>query len=149
MNEIYLQSNNPAAKLIHMFPSHVAFPLLFTVPGIFSVSISSILTRIPFWSRKPTIIFGTPRRKDWIQNFISLRSKARRSRSDWGLTEVLSSTQLMRVVGGSGLMSQTGKGLSDAQEEVRETYRRRLHRRELECFYRIQCGRSIHIGRDY
>ena len=101
------QFRNPAAKLIHIFPSQVAFPLLFAIPGIFSVSISSTRSRTPFWSLKPTIIVGTPKRNDWIQNFMSLRSNASRSRSDWGEMDVLSSIQFIRVWGVSGLASQT------------------------------------------
>lgn len=106
-NVINIQSRNASAKLIHMFPSHVPLLRLLTVPGIAAVSSSSTRTRIPLWLRKPTMIFGTPRRKDCIQNFINLRSKASISRSERGSTDVLSSTQLMPLSGTAGLMSQT------------------------------------------
>lgn len=62
--EVDLQSSNEEAKLIHMFPSHVPLPRLLTVPGIEAVSISSIRFKNPSGVRNPTIIFGTPRRKD-------------------------------------------------------------------------------------
>lgn len=60
----FKKSRKEAAKLIQRLPSHVPFPVLLTVPGMDAVSISSSRCRIPFRLLKPTIIFGTPRRKD-------------------------------------------------------------------------------------
>ena len=103
-----LQSKNPAVKLIHTLPSHVPFPLFFTVLGKLSVCSSSRLSRTPSLLLNPTMIFGTPKRKDWIQNLSNLRSYFRISRSVLGVAAVLSSTQLMgpvEVV--EGLVSQT------------------------------------------
>lgn len=90
-----LQSSNADAKLIHIFPSHVPFPRLFTVPGIDAVSISSTLFKMPSGVRNPTMILGTPRRNDCIQNFISLRSNVIISLSFRISALVFSSTQLM------------------------------------------------------
>src|SRR4051812_32408788 len=42
MNGKHLQSSKEAAKLMHMFPSQVPLPCLFTVEGIDAVSSSSI-----------------------------------------------------------------------------------------------------------
>lgn len=95
MIRINLQSSNAAAKLMHILPSHVPFPRLLTVPGIEAVSISSTLFKIPSGVLKPTMTFGTPRRKDCIQNFINFLSNAMRSRSFRMSAVVLSSTQLM------------------------------------------------------
>ncbi len=89
------QSSKADAKLIHIFPSQVPFPRLLTVPGIEAVSISSILFNIPSGVRNPTMIFGTPRRKDCIQNFMSLRSNATISLSFRMSTLVFNSTQLI------------------------------------------------------
>jgi hypothetical protein len=102
----YLHSNNSDAKLMHIFPSQVPFPRLFTVPGIDAVSISSTLLRMPSGVRNPTMIFGTPRRNDCIQNFISFRSKVIISRSLRISALVLSSTQLIELPS-DGLESHT------------------------------------------
>lgn len=67
-------SRNSAAKLMHMIPSHER-PFLATMAGMPSTSISSSLRRMPSRDRKPTMILGTPRRKDWIQNLHNLLSK--------------------------------------------------------------------------
>lgn len=107
----YSQSSNPAAKLMHIFPSQVPFPLLFTVPGILAVSISSTLFRNPSGVLNPTIILGTPNKKDWIQNFISLRSNVSISRSLRISALVFSSTQFMGWVGSWGLASHTMVGV--------------------------------------
>lgn len=66
-----LLSKNSSVKQIHAFAS--CFPF-FTVVGIFAVSSSSSCFRIPFLLRKPTMIFGTPSKNDWIQNLRSLCS---------------------------------------------------------------------------
>jgi len=89
-----------------MLPSHVPFPRRLTVPGIEAVSISSTLFRIPSGVRNPTMILGTPRRNDWIQNFINFRSKVIMSRSFRMSALVFNSTQL---IGPSsvGLISHT------------------------------------------
>lgn len=101
-----LHSKNSAAKLMHTFPSHWR-PRFATVPGIPSTSISSTLWRIPSRERKPTMIFGTPSRNDWIQNFMSFRSKLSLSRSLRISAEVLSSTQWIGSPGLGGFESQT------------------------------------------
>lgn len=62
---------------------------------------------MPSRERKPTMILGTPSRKDWAQNLRSLRSKLSRSRSDRMSALVLSSTQLIGEPGVGGLESQT------------------------------------------
>lgn len=66
-------SRNAAAKLTHMSAFQGGFRPLFTVSGMLCVSISSTPTRMPSRERNPTMILGTPRRKDWIQYFMSLR----------------------------------------------------------------------------
>ena len=58
------------------------------------------------------MIFGTPRRKDWIQNLRSFRSYLSMSRSLEMVAEVLSSTQLMASFLLGGLESHTGKVVS-------------------------------------
>jgi hypothetical protein len=90
-----MQSSNAEVKFIHMFPSHVPLPLLLTVLGIDAVSISSILFKNPSGVRNPTMIFGTPRRNDCIQNFISFLSKVTKSLSFRISAVVLSSTQFI------------------------------------------------------
>jgi hypothetical protein len=80
---------------MHIFPSQVPFPRLFTVPGIDAVSISSTLFKMPSGVRNPTMIFGTPRRNDCIQNFMSLRSNVTISLSFRMSALVFSSTQLI------------------------------------------------------
>lgn len=71
--KIGLQSKKAAAKLTQMSAFQAGFGRAFTVCGILCVSISLISTRMPSRVRKPTMIFGTPNRKDWIQYFMSLR----------------------------------------------------------------------------
>lgn len=93
---------------MHTFPSHWALPRRRTVSGIFTVSISSSLSSRPSRDRNPTMIFGTPSRNDWIQNFMSLRSKLSMSRSDRISAEVLSSTQFIGLPFSWGLTSHTG-----------------------------------------
>lgn len=101
-----LHSRNSAVKLIHRFPSQDLLPLL-TIAGIDFVSSSSIALKIPFLLRNPTIIFGTPRRKDWAQNFKSFRSNLCWSLG-WRISSlVFSSTQLIGSSLFSGLQSQT------------------------------------------
>ena len=68
------QSRKTAVKFIQMFPSQVRRPLRLTLPGMLCVSISSVLRRTPSLLRKPTIIFGTPKRKDWAQIRSNFRS---------------------------------------------------------------------------
>lgn len=77
---------------MHTFPSQLPLPFNLTNVGIFAVSSSSKLCRIPSLLRKPTIILGTPSKNDWIQNLRSLRSYLRMSRSDKGVAAVFSST---------------------------------------------------------
>lgn len=101
-----LQLSNPSAKLMHIFPSHVPRPLRLTVEGMVAVSISSTRFKIPSGVLKPTTIFGTPRRNDWIQNFSSLRSKFTISLSLRMSALVFNSTQLGGVES-VGLVSQT------------------------------------------
>lgn len=103
---VALQSSRLAAKLIHMLPSQVPFPLLLTVLGIEAVSISSIRFKKPSGVRNPTMIFGTPSRKDWIQNFISFLSRLIISRSFRMSAVVLSSIQLIGL-SSVGFESQT------------------------------------------
>jgi hypothetical protein len=52
------------------------------------------------------MILGTPSRKDWIQNFRSLRWKFSGEVAVGG-TDVFSSTQLMGCDASAGLQSQT------------------------------------------
>lgn len=60
----HIQSRNALAKLIHMLASQLRTPRFAAVPGIEAVWISSSLVRMPPCERKPTMILGTPRRKD-------------------------------------------------------------------------------------
>lgn len=107
-----LQSRNAAAKLMHTFPSQSCVPLL-TMSGMACVSSSSRRFNIPFPVRRPTIILGTPSRKDCAQNLRSLRSNFTWSRWVEISAAVLSSTQLMEWDGSEGLRSQTrGMGFS-------------------------------------
>lgn len=100
-------SRKPAAKLIQIFPSQSCFPRL-AISGIACVSISSRLVRIPSLVRNPTMILGTPSKKDCAQNLRSLRSNFVWSLSFEIWAAVLSSTQLMGEVEGlEGLRSQT------------------------------------------
>lgn len=103
------QSRNEAAKLVHTFPSHCR-PRRATVSGMDATSMSSTRCRTPSRERKPTMMRGTPSRKDWIQNLSSLRSKLSRSRSLRISADVLSSTQLMGSPAFGGLESQTVGG---------------------------------------
>jgi len=114
------------------FPSQRTFPLLWTEAGMVVVSISWVFTRIPSGDRKPTMILGTPSRKDWIQNFISLRSKLSMSRSDRISTDVLSSTQLMGGPGGLGFESHTVEGADVVRlRDCDDGYETRTHSRRL------------------
>jgi len=101
------QSRNALAKLIHVFPSHFPPPRFCTLNGIVAVSISSSRSSLPSRERNPTMILGTPSRKDWIQNFSSFRSKFSMSRSFRISALVLSSTHLMGAPFSGGLESQT------------------------------------------
>lgn len=101
-----LHSKKALAKLIHTLPSH-CLPLRATVVGIEATSISSSFWRIPSRDRNPTMILGTPRRNDWIQNLSSLRSKFSLSRSLRMSMEVLSSTQLIGSPALGGFESHT------------------------------------------
>lgn len=101
------QSRKLAVKLMQRLPSHVPLPLLFTVLGMFFVSSSSSRCRIPFLLRNPTIILGTPRRNDCIQNFSSFRSYLSMSLSFSISADVFSSTQWMGSSLLSGLQSHT------------------------------------------
>ena len=102
-------------------PSQVPLPRRFTRPGIFFVSISSSLCKIPFLSRKPTTILGTPNRKDCIQNFRSLRSYFSMSLSLSISAEVFNSTQLMGSSLFSGLQSHTTLLTNGTQRLARVT----------------------------
>ena len=66
------QSKKAAVKLMHRFPSHSPEVFL-TMRGMSFVCNSSSRWRMPFCVRKPTMILGTPSRKDCTQNFSSLR----------------------------------------------------------------------------
>lgn len=66
-------SKKTPAKLTHISAFHLGFGCELTISGILCVSISLTSTRMPSLVRNPTIILGTPRRKDWIQYFMSLR----------------------------------------------------------------------------
>lgn len=92
---------------MQMLPSHDALPFLFTRPGMFCVSNSSSLRRMPSLVRKPTMILGTPSRNDWVQNLRSLRSYFSMSRSFSISADVFSSTQLIGSSLFSGLQSHT------------------------------------------
>ena len=120
-------SRKAAVKLMQRLPSHVLLPCRLTIPGMFLVSVqvtlspnqppnaarcirspsSSSLCRIPFWLRKPTIILGTPSKKDWIQNFNNLRSYLSISLSFAISAAVFNSTQLMGSSRFTGLQSHT------------------------------------------
>ena len=102
-----IHSRKAAAKLMQTFPSQDPLPTFFTFPGILAVSSSSSRWTIPFWSRNPTIIFGTPSKNDCAQNLSSFRSYLSMSRSLRISAEVLSSTQWMGSSLRSGLQSQT------------------------------------------
>ncbi len=91
---------------MHMVPSHVPLPCLLTIPGIEAVFISSILFKKPSGVLNPTIIFGTPSKNDWIQNFINLRSRVTISLSFRISAVVFSSTQLIGE-SSTGLQSHT------------------------------------------
>ena len=109
LNRIQMEnvhSRKLAVKLIQTFPSQDAL-FCFTSAGILLVSNSSMDWRIPCLLRKPTMIFGTPSRKDWIQNFSSFRSYLSMSLPLLMLAAVLSSTQLIGSFLLSGLQSQT------------------------------------------
>ena len=101
-----MHSRKAAVKLMHALPSHDRLRPL-TNAGILFVSSSSKLRRTPRRSRKPTMIFGTPSRKDWIQNFWSFRSYLRRPLSFSMHALVFSSTQLTGRSGSCGFSSQT------------------------------------------
>ena len=101
------QSRKAAVKLMQRLPSHAPLPCRLTTPGMFLVSSSSILCKIPFWLRKPTMILGTPSKNDCIQNFNSLRSYLSMSLSFAIAAEVFNSTQLMGSSLFSGLQSHT------------------------------------------
>jgi hypothetical protein len=81
------------------------------------VSISSTLFRMPSCVLKPTIILGTPSRKDWIQNFISFRSKVTMSLSFRISALVFSSTQFIGL-SSVGLESQTDPQLAGNLENI-------------------------------
>lgn len=101
-----LHSRKALVKLMHTLPSH-CLPLRATVVGIEATSISSSFCRMPSRDRNPTMILGTPRRKDWIQNLSSFRSKFCWSLSLRISMEVLSSTQLTGSPALGGLESHT------------------------------------------
>lgn len=105
--KLHLHSRNEAAKLTHVFPSQLWDPCLFTVPGMLWVSKSCSRSSCPDFDRNPTMIFGTPSRKDCIQNLHNLRSNLSWSESDWISSEVFNSTQLIGCSLSSGLRSQT------------------------------------------
>ena len=104
-------SRKAAVKLMQRLPSHIPLPCL-TTPGMFLVSSSSSLCRIPFWLRKPTIILGTPSKNDCIQNFSNLRSYLSISLSFAVSAVVFNSTQLMGSSLSSGLQSHTEQSLA-------------------------------------
>lgn len=110
-----LHSRKLAAKLIHMLPSQLFPP---TFPGMLCVSISSMRNRIPCRSRKPTIIFGTPRRKAWAQNLRSFLSYFIMSRSPYISAVVFSSTQLIGSSFLFGLQSHTDQGVISGQHGI-------------------------------
>jgi hypothetical protein len=106
-------SRKSAPKLMHISPFHAGRSWRAIVSGMVAVWISSREERMPCWVRKPTMILGTPRRKDWSQNLRSLRWKFSTSRWLPGRisADVLSSTQLIGVPGWEGLESQTGSAV--------------------------------------
>jgi len=141
-----LQSSNADVKLIHIFPSQVPFPRLLTVPAIEAVSISSILFKMPSGVRNPTIILGTPSRKDCIQNFMSLRSKVIISLSLRMSALVFNSTQFMGLPS-VGLESQTWP-ISEAQYRAEEfSYLHRLHHQGSSQYCQYQSSQPNNIGR--
>jgi hypothetical protein len=71
------------------------------------VSCSASVSRNPSGDRKPTIIFGTPRRNDCAQNLSSFRSYFTSSRWVAGCCDVLSSIQGIGSAGLSGLAPMT------------------------------------------
>ncbi len=89
-------------------PSQVPLPRLLTRPGMFLVSNSSTLCKMPLLLRKPTMTLGTPSRNDWTQNFSSFRSYLSMSLSFSISAEVFNSTQLMGPSLLFGLQSHTG-----------------------------------------
>lgn len=90
-----------------MFPSQEPLPIFLTLPGILAVSSSSKRCTMPFWSRKPTMIVGTPSKKDCAQNFNNFRSYLSISRSLRISADVFSSTQWIGSSFLSGLQSHT------------------------------------------
>lgn len=112
------------------FPSQLPFPSLLTFPGIVWVSISSRRNNIPALSRNPTMILGTPRRKDWAQNLSSFRSNLIFSLSLNSSDVVFNSTQLIGSSFRAGFESQTEDGYQKKPQMRKEndTYWHRLHR---------------------
>lgn len=104
-----LHSRNAAAKLMQIFPSHEPLPSFLTFPGILAVSSSSNRCTMPFWSRNPTMILGTPSRKDCAQNLSNFRSYLSISRSLRISADVFSSTQWIGSSFRSGLQSHTNQ----------------------------------------
>lgn len=105
-------SRKALAKLMHTFAFQLLTPRLAAVSGILAVWISSSFVRIPCCERKPTMILGTPSKNDWIQNFMSLRSKFCIVLSSRISTLVLSSIQLIGAPFSTGLESQTDARVS-------------------------------------
>lgn len=102
-----MKSSIAAAKLMQVLPSHVPCPCRFTMEGIFCVSCSINFSKWPSGDRKPTMIFGTPRRKDCAQNFKSFRSYFTSSFCVTGCWAVLSSTHGIGSFGLSGFAPMT------------------------------------------
>ena len=149
-----IHSRKVAAKLIQIFPSHVPRPDFLTLFGMLAVSSSSKRRRIPPWSRNPTTILGTPRRKDCAQNFRSFRSNLTMSRSFLISAEVLSSTQLIGSSLRSGLLSQTAGLRSETSlfSHLRDgeiTYWHRLLPRGRVSSVRYQCAQLSSIAHYY
>lgn len=115
----HLQSRKLAVKLIQRLPSHEFLPLRLTKPGILFVSNSSSRCKIPILLRNPIMIFGTPSKKDCIQNFRSFRSYLSMSLSFSIIADVLSSTQLIGSSLSSGLQSQTVKHHEHVERAIR------------------------------
>ena len=130
-----------------MFPSQVPFPRLFTVPGIEEVSISSTLFRIPSGVRNPTMILGTPRRNDCIQNFMSLRSNVIMSLSFRISALVFNSTQLVGLPS-VGLESHTCSYQCHTRWRELRTCLHRLHHRESSPYCQFQFSRQNSIEQD-
>jgi hypothetical protein len=130
---------------MHASPFHFALPRLPTIAGMFTVSSSWMFRRMPSLDRKPTMILGTPRRKDWIQNFMSFRSKLSESRSDWISAVVLSSTQLTGAPGSAGFESHTGiisaqllpSGTGEGNYDIGPTHSHRPRRLDTELFVQV------------